>query len=314
MVWLRRYNLSQVAFIRQFDTIHISYFFIPEAVGDSLVLFLRIFLIQNHPKMSIGRRRRTENKLLSEGSVCTVLLHKLHSQDIISQAFPNHIMTDRLSDLVAVKQGKGHRAGGGVTKIAVFYSTPSIPDVELWAAIGFTKVVTSCDPSKVFARATSSMTAVSTALPDTNGVDREGLHLTNDLDEDIARVRELGLAVDDDREPVEENMPSTRNNFQMDPTTSLYQGQKWSWDGHCQHALATSTKQVATFHGGWQPSDNDLFQGITKLLPMVWFEKVVVPGTSKNLIDAGEPETNLGEMLCWLGLKGLMASHVGFSQ
>ena len=176
--------------------------------------------------MSTCRGRRTENKLLGEGSVCTVLLRKLHPQDIISQAFPNRITTDRLSDLVAVKQGKGRRAGGGVTKVAVFFSTPSIPDVELWAAIGFTKVVTSCDPSNVFARATSSMTAVSTAPPDTNGVDREGLHLTNDLDEDIARVHELGLAVDDDREPAED--------FQMDPTTSLYQGQKWSWDGRCQ--------------------------------------------------------------------------------
>ena len=127
-------------------------------------------------------------------------------------------------------------------------------------------------------------------------------------------VRELGLTVDDDREPTEENVPSTRNNFVMDPTTSLYKGQKWSWDGHCQRALATLTKQVATFQGGWQPSDNDLFQGITKLLPMDWFEKVLVPGTSKNLIDVGEPETNLGEMLYWLGLKGLLASHVGFSQ
>jgi hypothetical protein len=188
--------------------------------------------------MSTGRGQRTKNTLLGEGSVCTMLLRKLHPQDIISQAFPNRITTDRLSDLVAVKQGKGRRAGG-VTKVAVFFSTPSIPDVELWAAIGFIKVVTSCDPSKVFARATSSTTAVSTAPPDTNGVDREGLHLTNDLDEDIARVHELGLAVDDDREPAEENMPSTRNNFQMDPTTSLYQGQKWSWDGHCQRALAT---------------------------------------------------------------------------
>ena len=145
-------------------------------------------------------------------------------------------------------------------------------------------------------------------------VGREGLHLTNDLDEDIARVRELGLTVNDNCEPAKENMPSTCNNFVMDPTTSLYQGQKWNWDGHCQRALATSTKQVATFHGGWQPSDDDLFKGITKLLPMDWFEKVLVPGTSKNLMDANKPETNLGEMLCRLSLKGLMAYHVGFSQ
>ncbi len=53
---------------------------------------------------------------------------------------------------------------------------------------------------------------------------------------------------------------------------------------------------------------------VLQSLPMDWFEKILVPGTSKNLKDADEPETNLGEMLCWLGLKGLMASHVGFSQ
>ena len=136
--------------------------------------------------MSNLRRRHTANiKLLGEGSVCTVLLRKLHPQDVVNQAFPNCITTNRLSDLVAVRQGQGRRTGGGVTKVAVFFTAPSIPDVEVWAAIGFTKVVTSCDPSKVFAPATTSTTAVSTALPGTAGVNHEGLHLTNDLDEDM---------------------------------------------------------------------------------------------------------------------------------
>jgi hypothetical protein len=133
-------------------------------------------------------------------------------------------MTDHLSDLVAVKQGKGRRAGSGVIKVVVFFTMPSILDMELWAVIGFTKVLMSCNLSKVFAHAAPSTTAVTRALPDKNGVDLEGLHPTNDLDEGIARVRELGLTVDDDCEPAEKNMPSTRNNFEieMDPTTSLY--------------------------------------------------------------------------------------------
>lgn len=59
-------------------------------------------------------------------------------------------------------------------------------------------------------------------LSDVNGVDLEGLHHMNNLDEDIAKVSELGLTVDDDHEPAEVNMPSTCNNFEMDPTTSLY--------------------------------------------------------------------------------------------
>jgi hypothetical protein len=163
-----------------------------------------------------------------------MLLCKLHHQDAVNQAFPNHITTECHSNVFAVKQEKGNMASGGMTKVSAFYTTPSIQDVKLWAAIGFTKVLTSCDPLNVFACAAPSMTAVSTALTDGNGVDLEDFHRTNTHDEDIALVCELGLTVDDDHEPAEENIPSTRSNFQMGPTTSLYQGQRWNWDGHCQ--------------------------------------------------------------------------------
>jgi len=70
--------------------------------------------------------------------------------------------------------------------------------------------------------------------------------------------------------------------------------------------------QLATFHRGWKPSDDNLFQGNCKFLPMEWFKDVLVLGTSKNLEDANEPPPNLGEILCWLNLKGLIATNVGF--
>jgi hypothetical protein len=44
----------------------------------------------------------------------------------------------------------------------------------------------------------------------------------------------MGLTVDDDPELVEQNLPKTSNNFMLDPSTGLYHGQKWDWDGHCQ--------------------------------------------------------------------------------
>jgi hypothetical protein len=71
--------------------------------------------------------------------------------------------------------------------------------------------------------------------------------------------------------------------------------------------------QVATFHGVWKRNDENIFEGMCKYRIMDWVKDVLVPGTSKNLMDAGEPETNLGEMLCLLGLYGLMATNVGFS-
>jgi hypothetical protein len=164
----------------------------------------------------MARGRRSDgNKLLGEGWICTVLLRKLHPQDIIGQKFPNAIASDRLSDLVTVKQGKGHRHGGGVTKVAIFFTTASIPDIELWAASGFTKVITSCDPSKTFtpAPAPTIVPPAAAQVLEDSAVDLGDFHRTNNINEDIARVLEMGLMVDDDRQPAEENVPSHRNKF-----------------------------------------------------------------------------------------------------
>ena len=60
------------------------------------------------------------------------------------------------------------------------------------------------------------------------------LNLTYDLNEDIATVCGLGLQVDDDWEPALENIPSPSNNRDVDPTTGLYSGQQWQFDGQCQ--------------------------------------------------------------------------------
>ena len=43
-------------------------------------------------------------KLLGEGSICSVLLKKLHRQDNITSNFPNAVATTQLNDLVTVKQ------------------------------------------------------------------------------------------------------------------------------------------------------------------------------------------------------------------
>jgi len=108
-----------------------------------------------------------------------MLLDKLHPQDVLDHTFSNHITTHHLSDMVAVKQKKGHMLGGGVTKVAIFFTTPSIPDVELLAVIKIMKVLTNCDPSKVFASSTQSPAAVPTALPNINGANLEDFYSMN---------------------------------------------------------------------------------------------------------------------------------------
>jgi hypothetical protein len=69
-------------------------------------------------------------------------------------------------------------------------------------------------------------------------------------------------------------------------------------------------KQKAGFHG-WLPQGKSLFSIFQRFIPLTWFEEVCIKKTSFNLEAAGEPGTKAGEMICYLGLKLLMATMVG---
>ncbi len=252
-------------------------------------------------------------KRLGRGSVCSVLIKNLHPKNIIAAAFPNATAQDRLDDLVAFKKDSARRQGGRVTKNAIYFLTPSIPNEEVWAAMGFTRVIQECPEENAFTRDTAEESTVPAVQEAGIELPEEVLLRTGDLDEDISRVLELGLQVDDDREPAPENIPTTTTN-ERDPITSLYLGQSWGWDGNCQRTLTTPTKQKAGFHQNWSPLGKTYFELFEKYIPLSFFEDVCVKRTSANLEAAGEVPTNLGEMLCYLGLKLLMATMVGFSQ
>jgi hypothetical protein len=105
----------------------------------------------NPPKKS-STMAIVDGKLLGEGSVCSVLLKKLHPADRVAHFIPNAIATQRLNDLVAVRQGLAHRAGVRHVKSAIFFtSSPSLGDEEFLCSKHFVKVRTSCPDENVFA-------------------------------------------------------------------------------------------------------------------------------------------------------------------
>ena len=135
------------------------------------------------------------------------------------------------------------------------------------------------------------------------------LRSTWDLNEDISCIWELGLKVDDDWEPSPKNITTATTTYEVDPITSLFCGQSWGWDGNCQQSLATPTKQKAGFQR-CLPQGKSLFSIFQRFIPLTWFEEVCIKKTSFNLEAAGEPWTKAGEMICYLGLKLLMATMV----
>ena len=76
--------------------------------------------------------------VLGEGARCSVLLSKLRPSQVVKTAFPNRLPTQRLDDLVAVRHEQITRRG--LTYDGVFFSSESIPGVELSAALRFVLV------------------------------------------------------------------------------------------------------------------------------------------------------------------------------
>lgn len=82
----------------------------------------------------------------------------------------------------------------------------------------------------------------------------------------------------------------------------------------CQCILTPTTKQKAGFHENLSPVGKSNFEIFQEYIPLVWFEDVIVKGTSANLKAAGEAGTNHGEIFCYLGLKLSVTTIVGFLQ
>ena len=137
---------------------------------------------------------------------------------------------------------------------------------------------------------------------------------TSNLDEDIAHIWDLGLAVDDDCKPASENVPTAHITREVDAVTGLYQGQSWGWDCVCKRTLKTPMKVKAGFHNNLKPHGKSHFEHFKAQFNTKWFEEVCVPGTDKNLKNDNLPGSSLTEMYTYIGLKLIMEMLVGFTQ
>ena len=210
------------------STTHI--FFHRQPAHPPLVLKVRIPILNNLPKTST--MTTPSIKLLGKGSLCSVLLKKLHPADRVATHFPNAIATQQLTDLVAVRQDMAHRASSRSVKIAIFFMSLSLGDDKFWASKHFVKVLTSCPDDKVFAPP-SPAAARANQNPNNTPVNLDNVTRTNDLDEDIARFLALNIHVDEDHEPAPKNLPLAAATTDRDSTTDLYIGQSWGRDGNC---------------------------------------------------------------------------------
>ena len=141
-----------------------------------------------------------------------------------------------------------------------------------------------------------------------NGIDISIFQSTNRA-EDIANVRNQGFEVNDDNEPVPENIPTDGTSCDND----LKDGQTWGWDGIDRHHVIIPEKEEPSYQHGWSPlglSHNDVFLAF---LPLTFLLETVVYNTNNAIESLGEPPLGWAEFLCFLGLWCIMYTVSGFS-
>ena len=108
--------------------------------------------------------------------------------------------------------------------------------------------------------------------------------------EDVVELRSIGETVEDENEPLEENIPSVGV-----PVTEeeLYDGQVWGYDGIDIRKLANH------HHSGWKlPSVSPsivmnltLLYYLLILFPMDYFKGTMIPGMNQRLPE-GDPRVS----------------------
>jgi len=102
--------------------------------------------------------------------------------------------------------------------------------------------------------------------------------------EDIANVRSQGFEVDDDNEPVPENIPIGGTSSDND----LKDGQTWGWDGIDRRHVITPEKEEPSYQHGWSPLGLSYMDVFLAFLPLTFLLETVVYNTNHAIESLGE--------------------------
>lgn len=190
-----------------------------------------------------SRSRNLIKANLGSGAKCRVIFNYLHPKKLLNETFINYVKKDPVVDLIALRV-ETKKIKGKERECIVFRHERVLENKELYACIPYVHVTTPCSPDHLFNvpnNASSNLESelnaeISVAAGDNNeileeyqGVElpTEAVHHRSSNREDINYFRALGLDVDDDNDPVPENVPEV----QSDDVNGLKPGQSWGWSG-----------------------------------------------------------------------------------
>ena len=179
-------------------------------------LYLHFWCHFHKTTMARGKKR------IGVGAQCSVLIKRLHPQNLISEYHPNYSANERLHDVVVVRQSSVTSRDNQF--IAIFVTHPSFQGSDvIHVAKRFCVVKQEGNPDEFFdgdhAQDEVAMDNDGNFIPE---IDPQ-VFLSSNWAEDIALVHNQGYDVDNNNEPVPKNIPDTSTPLTFD-NEALFDG------------------------------------------------------------------------------------------
>lgn len=211
--------------------------------------------------------------------------------------------------------GRGLQKIKGKETMCIHFRHNNFPNKILYCCPRWGRhVVSEGDPQQIFEHTPEAPAQVDEAIveepgEDGNPIPEHVFHLGANA-EDIAHIRGLGFTVDDDNEPVPENIPD--GTTQDQPS----QEETWGWDGIDEREKGNFIKHMPhLLHGldeiPTHPSNRTILHLFLSLFPKQYLQEDILMATNKNL-DVGEMKISFGELLRFLGIWFFLATTAGF--
>jgi hypothetical protein len=242
-----------------------------------------------------------QKKRLGTGAICSVIKRFLHPSRTIQEKYQNIMTYDRLEGLIALR--KEEKTIQNRACASIVFRHADFEGIELYCSERYAIVTEEGSPAAFF-EGNAVPDAGNEAGQATAQADDElrGIPvITDDIQENIARLRAEGYGVDDDNEPAPENVPNNNNNTANNNTT--YQG--WGSQTICHRRSQGHRFENARL--SQHPPNNRRMSWFLHFLPVQFLHDVILVETNKNI--EGKP-VEWPEFLRFIGLLLLMSTVI----
>ena len=212
---------------------------------------------------------------LGVGAYCSVYTKFMHSKPTISAKYPNYTSNDRMTELNCIKREV--RKVNRRDQMCAVFTHKDFDDVKFYCVLRYVVVTKEGPESELFpddqGRPVQQMAAPSQDLDDEVEVPTG----SNTMQDAINEMRAKGILVDDDNEPVVENMPTA-----TDPDKAVYE-EKLTGDvtGICNRRKEGFRFERAKMTK--QPAGTTRLDYFRHFAPLEFFEKKIIAETNKHM-------------------------------